>query len=1433
MHRVLCICAAAAVLGLATSARGDERNSPEPLPRHPDRVALQLRTMRQVADVQYRPGSQKKTSVEQPGETALPRDLPPRPVTDPAMDAPTLAPLAARDIEVSGRVGYFRPDDEFIGAYEVAVYVYDQDGGDEELLGTDFTDPGGYYSVTFTWDPCVGCESQPDIFLVFIASNSHVDVVPTDAPLSPYAWATATEVNYAGISLDMGTFEPGAEQDYPALHMLTTVVRAWRWFFLQGENTPIVHVRWPDSTANNNSHYSQALQSLFIADEQEWDEDTIIHEYGHHFVHTFGSATSTDYCNGVCDPDNGAACRHCDWCAETGQDAWNEGFADWVADVITRSFEADYGLASSTTREVEFLGPCEESSLNGTNNEAGLGCGCNPDSTEGFLHALVRDIEDEDAGSGGVNPGDDDPRAPGSWRDQISGKADRVLSVATTDPKPDTPREFITQYMAAYTSAADREAFWETAKNAGYEVDTFAPGAVTNLASPSHFVNSPSPDATIDFTWTRATDDAAGNYLYSVSVTVGAAALPDAFSDVSYVTSYTTAPLAPGNAYYFNIRAIDRSGKVSATYAHLGPYMIEAVEPVDLDFVTTLGWYDVLVPHPAADVGGDLIVNAPATLNGNTSGGSGTFWNVIGRNTSATNATSGGFDIYLLVDGLFSRTVRRLAALGPSSSVTFVNQGPIHIRGGRHVLTGILDASEEIHEQSEINNVYGRQWVWSPLVLAAGTKVTRVQPPDRNGGRFDLGGGSAPNFNCDGLRFNTTGYWNAVWIEPSNIDDDYDARLHTASTGVSSGFGGSLATASRPAGCLDAVILNRNVVANGNYDVSVLDFNAVRDPFGTGFDVKFVTQVTINFGDSIDVTMPAGDMLLLREFRVEPGDVGPVSIVVDVDPAEGPLHVLWLDAGFTTGDLLDFSAAAVTGPLGRARIDVNIGAAGYNCVVVYRDPKELPGGAAAAVTFTLEIDKTPPDFTPELVAGWYAPIVPRPAADGTPVLVPPPPVLLGNVAATYFNFAVQNDSPSPASLGMHSRVEVDGVSLPTLTWSSFASGQVRTVNSGIPRTIAGGRHTLFWPLDFDAHFEEIFESNNSYGEQWVWSPLDLVLDVAVTRNPPPARTAGWSGISTAEPRWYNCDGLRTPAFTTSGADGYWGAIAIMPGAASDVDLRLHDVVAGVKNGFAQSLKLSGWGKGQSDFVLMNFHDTPAAAFDVGAVLELGVEPYLAMANSSKRRSWNSVQGPFVMPADRILDLHDFYLPAGTYTVSLTNVAGAVDWGLSFYGSLESYYAKSDAVDNGVVWMNDGGEGETLNVVLPVDGYYCGAVWKSRAADLALAGTYELNVEPVGATAVSQDPTPGPITTLTAVNPNPTPRGASIMWTLTEPENIALAVFDIRGVRVRTLGEGRWTAGEHRVEWDGRDGSGSKVEGGVYFVRLEAGKIRNTRKLIVL
>jgi len=41
------------------------------------------------------------------------------------------------------------------------------------------------------------------------------------------------------------------------------------------------------------------------------------------------------------------------------------------------------------------------------------------------------------------------------------------------------------------------------------------------------------------------------------------------------------------------------------------------------------------------------------------------------------------------------------------------------------------------------------------------------------------------------------------------------------------------------------------------------------------------------------------------------------------------------------------------------------------------------------------------------------------------------------------------------------------------------------------------------------------------------------------------------------------------------------------------------------------------------------------------------------------------------------------------------------------------------------------------------------------------------------------------------------------------------------------------SGYHELEWNGRDARGKAVASGVYFCRLGAGKLTQTRKMIVL
>jgi flagellar hook assembly protein FlgD len=62
----------------------------------------------------------------------------------------------------------------------------------------------------------------------------------------------------------------------------------------------------------------------------------------------------------------------------------------------------------------------------------------------------------------------------------------------------------------------------------------------------------------------------------------------------------------------------------------------------------------------------------------------------------------------------------------------------------------------------------------------------------------------------------------------------------------------------------------------------------------------------------------------------------------------------------------------------------------------------------------------------------------------------------------------------------------------------------------------------------------------------------------------------------------------------------------------------------------------------------------------------------------------------------------------------------------------------------------------------------------------------------------------------------------------------LEVYDVTGRHVRTLLRGNVAAGQHTVQWDGRDDRGFSVGSGVYFYRLRAGANSvASRKMLLL
>jgi hypothetical protein len=77
-------------------------------------------------------------------------------------------------------------------------------------------------------------------------------------------------------------------------------------------------------------------------------------------------------------------------------------------------------------------------------------------------------------------------------------------------------------------------------------------------------------------------------------------------------------------------------------------------------------------------------------------------------------------------------------------------------------------------------------------------------------------------------------------------------------------------------------------------------------------------------------------------------------------------------------------------------------------------------------------------------------------------------------------------------------------------------------------------------------------------------------------------------------------------------------------------------------------------------------------------------------------------------------------------------------------------------------------------------------------------------------------------------PNPFNPTTTIQFSISEPSNINLKVFDLLGREMTTLVNGRMEAGAHHVSFDA-----SRLASGIYFYQLQAGTFLASKKLILL
>lgn len=82
-------------------------------------------------------------------------------------------------------------------------------------------------------------------------------------------------------------------------------------------------------------------------------------------------------------------------------------------------------------------------------------------------------------------------------------------------------------------------------------------------------------------------------------------------------------------------------------------------------------------------------------------------------------------------------------------------------------------------------------------------------------------------------------------------------------------------------------------------------------------------------------------------------------------------------------------------------------------------------------------------------------------------------------------------------------------------------------------------------------------------------------------------------------------------------------------------------------------------------------------------------------------------------------------------------------------------------------------------------------------------------------------------------PNPFTSTTTIRFSLATGSHARLSIYDVTGRLVRTLVDAERVAGAYEVPWSGQDGRGGVVPAGIYFAKLEAGGLRETRKLVRL
>ena len=376
-------------------------------------------------------------------------------------------------------------------------------------------------------------------------------------------------------------------------------------------------------------------------------------------------------------------------------------------------------------------------------------------------------------------------------------------------------------------------------------------------------------------------------------------------------------------------------------------------------------------------------------------------------------------------------------------------------------------------------------------------------------------------------------------------------------------------------------------------------------------------------------------------------------------------------------------------------------------------------------------DPYPTDLNERLLAGWTDGVVARCIAGATTGNCTDTPTLAGNQDSTWFAWAVENTGEVPVDQSFRTRLLVDGEpldSVSTITIISPPNSQT-VINRG-PHTIRGGRHTVEAWTDAGEVIPEQFETNNRWGRQFVWKPLQLSRNTGITRSAPPNRLGGSNVISVpiGGTRFYNCDGLaytHTNSFPLIGSVRWVAAElwAEHPGGRStgaNYDLMLHYPTDGSNDGFTDGLVSSVRGDNLTDAIITNNVNASQSLWNIGVVNTGGdaTDYHVRINTAGTSGVGDSIAIAFAdgqMVAIRNFDVASG--ETGKMTVEVRRLLGSGTFKVSWISSTASFRTLSTV--DGTATMNASGFG-SLSFTASIVGQYALVIWRDPSAGTAPA-----------------------------------------------------------------------------------------------------------------